>query len=285
MQPNKETIIDETNKNGIIYRKTTSNAINKSYLTMVMVWIAVISWITFGNTPPLNDDELKLKECQEKFMKAENVIHRYNEEYKDYKVELPKNTCVKNNIISSSDSIVKEINEKNYLDSLHNKVCEKQINSPLCRDRKLFDRLYQLTEERLPMKQFYPILLGITNAESSLGLDFAKDNLWGTCFGRNNWGWTKYQIHDDNTRSYKRELNWFNYTYNKALKLHNDQFGCNLYPFKDIEEFWITKVNWMRFGYKGCVDSKTPLRCLSYKYVGDPDVPEQSWINNASIFL
>ena len=63
------------------------------------------------------------------------------------------------------------------LDNLHVQVCHKQVNSPLCKDRQLFDRLYHLTEERLPNKQFYPILLGMTNSESSLGLDMAKDNI------------------------------------------------------------------------------------------------------------
>lgn len=172
----------------------------------------------------------------------------------------------------------------NWLDVLHKKVCQKQINSPLCKDRTLFDRLYHITEERLPGKQFYPILLGITNAESSLGLDFAKDRVWWFCNWRNNWWWTKYQIHDDNTRTYSRELNWFLYG-QKYSGRFVDQFGCNLYPFESIEEFWITKVNGMRYGYKWCIDSKTPIRCLSYKYVGNPDVAEESWIRNVSVFL
>lgn len=174
------------------------------------------------------------------------------------------------------------IDEK--LSTLHQKVCQKQINSPLCKDYELFERLYHITEERLPNKQFFPILLGITNAESSIGLDFARDSVWGFCNWRNNWGGTKYQIHDDNTRTYSRELNWFLYG-QKYSGRFVDQFGCNLYPFESIEEFWITKVNWMRYGYKWCIDSKTPIRCLSYKYVGSPDVAEESWIHNVSYFI
>lgn len=69
------------------------------------------------------------------------------------------------------------IDETLTLSNLHKKVCKKQINSPLCKDYELFERLYHITEERLPGKQFFPILLGITNAESSLGLDFAKDRV------------------------------------------------------------------------------------------------------------
>jgi hypothetical protein len=45
---------------------------------------------------------------------------------------------------------IEESKEKFALAKLHQDVCKKQINSPLCKDRKLFDRLYLLTEERLP---------------------------------------------------------------------------------------------------------------------------------------
>ncbi len=175
--------------------------------------------------------------------------------------------------------------EQSMLDRIGEKVCKKQPSSPLCKDKELLKRLYDITEARLPWKNWFPILIGITNAESSLWLSFARDRQWWTCFGRNNWWGTKYQINDDNTREYKRTLNGFNYEYNKAKRLHNDQYGCNLYPFKDIEEFWITKVNWMRFGYKGCIDHKTPIKCLSYAYVGLPNISEASWVRNVSEFL
>lgn len=51
---------------------------------------------------------------------------------------------------TESDKIVAELNIKNYLDSLHNKVCDKKSNSPICLDRKLLERLYYITEERIP---------------------------------------------------------------------------------------------------------------------------------------
>lgn len=165
------------------------------------------------------------------------------------------------------------------LDSLHTQLCKKQINSPICKDQALFDRLYRITEERIPGKQFFPILLGMTNSESSLGLDMAKDRVWGLCHGRNNWWGAKYQIKDDNTREYKRELNWFSYKY------PIDQFWCNLYPFETIEEYWTSKVNWIRYWYKGCIDSKTPLSCISVHYVWSVKVVKPQWVRNASIFL
>ena len=171
-----------------------------------------------------------------------------------------------------------------YITNLQKKICEKQVNSPLCKDWNLLYRLYRLTEERIPDKQFFPILIGITNAESSLWLDFAKDRVGGTCTGRNNWWGTKYQIHDDNTRTYSRSLNWFSYGQKYSWRFV-DQFGCNLYPFESIEEYFITKINWIRFWYKWCIDSKTPIRCLSFKYVWDPNVSEQSWVNNVAYFI
>ena len=180
----------------------------------------------------------------------------------------------------SRKSPLEDLIEDNALDVLHEKVCQKQINSPLCKDEALFDRLYLLTEERLPWKNFYPILLWITNAESSLGLNFAKDRVWWTCTWRNNWWGTKYKINDDNTRDFSSPKFWYDYK-NKG----KDDYGCYLYPFESVEEFWITKVNGMRFGYPWCINHKTPIRCLSWPYVGDRNVQEQSWINNVSIFL
>ena len=125
----------------------------------------------------------------------------------------------------------------------------------------------------------FPILIGITFAESSLGTNFAKDYVWGFCTGRNNWGGAKYQIHDDNTRTYKRELNGF------VFENSVDQYGCNLYPFKSIDEFWISKVNGMRYWYDSCIKSDTPITCISYSYVGNPNVSEVSWVRNVSQFI
>lgn len=169
--------------------------------------------------------------------------------------------------------------ERELLDWLQVKICWKQINSPLCKDKELLARLYKITEDRIPGKNMFPILIGITNAESSLGLNFAKDSVGGKCDGRNNWWGTKYQILDNNTRVYSRKLNWFDYKNSK------DQFGCNLYPFESIEEFWTTKVNGMRFGYKSCIDSKTPIDCIWRTYVKWDWKSKSSWNNNVAYFL
>lgn len=167
---------------------------------------------------------------------------------------------------------------------IHKKICDKQPSSPLCKDKELLTRLERITEERIPGKNFFPLLIGITNAESSLGLDFARDKAWWVCDGRNNWWGTKYQIHDDNTRTYSRKLGGFLYG-QKYSGRFVDQYWCNLYPFESIDEFWITKVNGMRYGYKGCIDHETPIRCISYRYVGNPNVAEESWIRNVAYFV
>lgn len=158
-----------------------------------------------------------------------------------------------------------------YISHLQNLVCDYQKNSPLCTEDWLIEKLYILTEERLPWKNFFPILLGITNAESSLWLNFAKDRVWWTCVWRNNWWWVKWRKTDT----------WESV---KDQKIP-DQYGCYLYKFDSIEDYWISKVNTIRYWYKGCVDSKTPVRCLSYAYVWDWNVAEESWIRNVSIFI
>lgn len=171
------------------------------------------------------------------------------------------------------------IDEK--LSALHEKVCQKQINSPLCKDRALFDRLYHITEERLPNKQFFPILLGIVNAESSLWLNFAKDRVGGTCTGRNNWGGIKWKILDNWSRQFSNN-NKFWYDYKKKW---TDDYWCWLYPFDSIDDYWISKVNTFRFWYKACIDHKTPIWCISWPYVWDRYVHEKSWIGNTSVFI
>lgn len=156
------------------------------------------------------------------------------------------------------------------LDELFNKVCYAKPSSPVC-DRATFDRLYKITEERIPWKNFFPILLGITNAESSLGTAYAKNNKWGFCTGYNNLGWIKWKKTDD----------W------KSIRDQKipDANGCYLYKFESIDDYWISKVNTVRYGYKGCVNSPTPIRCISFSYVGDKNVAEKSWIKNVSIFI
>lgn len=251
--------INESSSDKILQAKKSCD---ENLLSEVMTYSGqLISWTASGAiVPPPKQiekklDEKKLQECLSKYDKIDNTISNVCMDYAEW--------------IRTSNINFELETEK--LSQLHQNVCKKQINSPLCKDRELFDRLYQLTEERLPWKNFYPILLGITNAESSLWLSYAKDRVWWTCAGRNNWWWIKWKINDDGSRQKDQSI--------------PDQYGCYLYKFNSIEEYWISKVNTVRFWYKWCVDHATPIRCMSYAYVGDRNVAEESWIRNVSIFL
>jgi len=270
---------------------------NAKQITTIAILIAITSSIaTYAltqNDPSIlieAENKKAIRECLSSisYESTSNQILRATEACS--KLEMKKivspNKLNNETTVSSASGVIgvaKQIKQNDKYDEmriLHKKVCEKQINSPLCKDIWLFMNLYEITEERLPWKNWFPILLGMTNAESSLWLNFARDNVGGTCTGRNNlWG-AKYKINDDNTRVY--ESTKFGYDYKNKKK---DDFGCYLFPFDSIEDYWISKVNWMRFGYKGCIDSPTPVKCLSYAYVWDRYVSEQSWINNVSIFL
>lgn len=275
-----------------------------AWVIILITVLTVVLWIFAG------DKDSPIVACNKSYIVSVKSIEMENEASKkscikqwfdidwlqkclsDVKKQIPNNTCDKdvNSFTSSwtaSGAIVPpppSSTDYEKLELLYRKVCDKQINSPLCKDKELYYRLYKITEERIPWKNFFPILIWITNAESSLWLDFAKDNLWWTCQWRNNWWWTKYQINDDNTRNFSRKLNWFDYWASYTSRFV-DQYWCNLYPFNSVEEFWITKVNWMRYWYPWCIISNTPVRCLSYQYVWDPNVAEQSWINNVSEFI
>jgi len=176
--------------------------------------------------------------------------------------------------------IFQEYSEK--VKKVYQKVCEKRKDSPLC-DLEVLARIEKIVDDRIdPQSQWFNILIGITFAESSLGTDFANDRIGGKCDGRYNLGWAKYKINDDNTRVYSSDK--FG-GYNTVNGRFTDAYGCNLYPFENWDEYWISKVNGMRYGYKGCIESKMPITCISYNYVWNPNVAEKSWIHNVSQFI
>ena len=61
-----------------------------------------------------------------------------------------------------------------------------------------------------------------------------------------------------------------------------DDYGCNLYPFDSVEEYFISKANGIRYGFPGCVNATKPIECIAYKYVGNPNVAERSWIERVA---
>ena len=239
-------------------------------VSSLIVWVSVYA-LSSENDPSVlieKENQAKIIECLEKV-----YTQTWSQDMKKqikFCESLPLIT-IWTGLLAPSSEPPSQINSNSNLDILHSRVCKKQINSPLCKDRILFDRLYQLTEERLPWKNFYPILLGITNAESSLGLAYAKDKVGWTCHGRNNLWWIKWKINDDGSRQKDQSI--------------PDQYWCYLYKFDSIEDYWISKVNTVRFGYKWCVDHTTPIRCMSFAYVWDRNTAEESWIKNVSVFL
>lgn len=231
-----------------------------------------------------------LQLCQESYMESVNVIYRENEqtakkcteEYgKDiYKLNkctssplpIPENKCwVQSNswtVTPAITGVPPKESIKDYLDRKHWQVCEKQPSSPLCKDKELFIRLYWITENRIPWKNWFPIMLGIINAESSLGTNFHPDNCWYT----NNWWGLKWKK-TDSWESIKDQ--WI-----------PDKNGCWLYSYETIEDFWVSKTNTFRYWYKWCLDSATPLACISMCYVKwDCKTVKHWWVKNASIFL
>ena len=156
------------------------------------------------------------------------------------------------------------------IDILHSRICSKQKNSPLCSDKQLLKRLEQITKERSDKEYLFPMLLGIINSESSLGTNFAPHE---GCKKYNNWGWIKWRKTDDNQSIKDQPI--------------PQADGCWLYQFDSIEDYWISKVNTIRFGYAGCLGNNPTeaLQCISRYYVGNTKNIKHSWVNNASIFI
>lgn len=104
-------------------------------------------------------------------------------------------------------------------------------------------------------------------AESTLGTNYNKP----ACKSYNNPYGIKGRKYDNG------KVEWYTKTKGRA-----DSNGCWLYKFDSIDEATYSLANTISIGYKGCNNS---VRCLSYSYVGHPDVAEESWIKRVSQFL
>lgn len=77
-------------------------------------------------------------------------------------------------IFSVTENFPEEKTENQNLMKIHGKICAIQSKSPLCEDFLLLERLEKITTDRIPDNpHIFPILLGITNSESSLGTNYA----------------------------------------------------------------------------------------------------------------
>lgn len=155
------------------------------------------------------------------------------------------------------------------LQKLREKICKIQPNSPLCTEDWLLERLKKITDDRIDKPYVFPMLLGMTNSESSLGTNFAPSQ---SCGKHNNWWGIKWKKNDDWSSAKDQPI--------------PKSDGCWLYTFDSIEEYWKSKVNTIRYWYAGCLgeNAKNALQCISRTYVWWPGV-KHSWAENASIFL
>lgn len=156
---------------------------------------------------------------------------------------------------ANADELVQEVMTGRTLE-LYNRIPN---NSPL-KDEQTFLRLQKISENHnVP----FWIALGITNAESSLGINYAP---WCDKSYNNLW-WIKWRI-DDNGNAIKDQP-------------IPDSNGCYLYKFKSVDDYWESKMNTL-VKYKTCFTKDKPIKCISYQYVWDPNVAERSWIMNVA---
>lgn len=148
------------------------------------------------------------------------------------------------------------------MEELHEEICQKVPESPLCGDIELLRRIDSIGREKgVPTR----LLIGVSYAESHIGVNFNKE----ACRGYNNWFWLKGKKYDN------WKVEWFT----KDKK--RDSNGCWLYKFKSVEEWFYALANTISIGYKSC---KNDTICLSYWYVGNPEVAEPSWIKHVGVW-
>lgn len=145
---------------------------------------------------------------------------------------------------------------------LMDRICKITKNwwSPLCNDWELYNKWKAIFESKGVSRD---IALWIMYAESHIGANYA-----GTCdkSWHNRWG-IKWRITDQWVAIRDQQIpnNW-----------------CWLYKFDSVQDYFNSKANTL-VKYKSCFSQKKPITCISYKYVWDPNVAEQSWINNVSV--
>ena len=133
--------------------------------------------------------------------------------------------------------------------------------SPMCNNWSMYYSGKQIFEDAGVPRG---IALWIMNAESNIWVNYA----WTCDYSWNNWGGIKYRKNSDGSVTKDQAIpnNW-----------------CRLYKFDTIDDYFRSKANTLGIWYKACFDGRSqPIRCISYAYVGSPNVAEQSWINNVS---
>lgn len=156
-----------------------------------------------------------------------------------------------------------DLSENSYMFSLQKKICKKAVESPLCKDIEILRRIDTIaTSKWVPTT----LILGIMLAESTLATNYNKP----ICKTYNNPYWIKGRKYDNG------KIEWYTKT-----KGRPDSNWCWLYKFDSIDEATYSLANTISIGYKSCNNN---VRCISYAYVGDPNVAEESWIARVQSF-
>ena len=166
------------------------------------------------------------------------------------------------NAESHLDEIVEAVekineSEKSRSEVLMERVCKQK--SPMCNDWDMFNSAKDIFEARwVP----FWIALWIMNAESTLWRNYA----WWCDASYNNWWGIKWKKNDDGSTTKDQPI--------------PDSKWCWVYKFESLDEYFKSKANTLWLWYKACFSKNAPVRCISYAYVWNRYVAEQSWINN-----
>jgi hypothetical protein len=143
------------------------------------------------------------------------------------------------------------------------KICKRAKTSPLCNDRPMYYMIKSKADkENVPIW----ILLGIMSKESWFGTLWHHTNVENCRANTFNWHWSKADRRAD--RAYRDQYIWP---------------WCRLYKYESIEHWIQSLVYTIGRWYKACLSRKTSrdmVVCISYKYVWQPNVSEDTRVNH-----
>ena len=137
--------------------------------------------------------------------------------------------------------------------------------SPLCNDRVLFNNLKQISDDR--WVDFW-LLVWIAFAESHIWINFAPVQ---SCWKANNRAWIKNEKFDNGSSSHKH------YKTTRTIR------WCSLYVFDDVEHFWRSFANSIKFWY---INARCySARCISKYRVKNDKIEKPHWYNRVNLFI
>lgn len=158
---------------------------------------------------------------------------------------------------------------RSELDILKQEICDTVPESPLCIHPDPLIKLDAIATQHGISPR---LLTGIYFAESRLWTHFSKP----ACASYHNWWWMKWKKSDQSPA-----------VFYQADRSKPDANGCWLYEFESFEEATTSLAKTLSLWFKWCFQhilEEEQTKCISYAYVGNPSVAEQSWINRVSQF-